>query len=182
MWRLLWYEGKLKKYIVKRISCVCVCVWLWPFLCENGKRFQSCVLWIFSHKWVSSCRGGSPGKLCSKQKNSVQLLFSLCASGKCCDEGKSYLEEVPDSPASQAFKHIIESKSRQRSAAHSGSAAPSSHITQGCLLSLPVEDALKKRSFYHHYNQLCFARLKSDDYACILFFFIMESVFSFCFL
>ncbi|XP_076462008.1 cytosolic Fe-S cluster assembly factor NUBP1 homolog [Babylonia areolata] len=28
--------------------------------------------------------------------------------GKCCDEGKSFLEEVPDSPATQAFKEIID--------------------------------------------------------------------------
>ncbi|XP_013387008.1 cytosolic Fe-S cluster assembly factor nubp1-A [Lingula anatina] len=28
--------------------------------------------------------------------------------GKCCDEGKSYLSEVPDSPASQAFREIIQ--------------------------------------------------------------------------
>ncbi|KAK7112718.1 cytosolic Fe-S cluster assembly factor nubp1-like [Littorina saxatilis] len=28
--------------------------------------------------------------------------------GKCCDEGKSFLEEVPDSPATDAFKSIIE--------------------------------------------------------------------------
>ncbi|KAL8565501.1 hypothetical protein ACOMHN_049477 [Nucella lapillus] len=27
--------------------------------------------------------------------------------GKCCDEGKSFLEEVPDSPATQAFQQII---------------------------------------------------------------------------
>ncbi|KAK7500986.1 hypothetical protein BaRGS_00007866 [Batillaria attramentaria] len=28
--------------------------------------------------------------------------------GKCCDEGKSFLEEVPDSPATQAYKQIIQ--------------------------------------------------------------------------
>ncbi|XP_070579642.1 cytosolic Fe-S cluster assembly factor nubp1-A-like [Ptychodera flava] len=28
--------------------------------------------------------------------------------GKCCDEGKSFLSEVPDSPAAQAYKQIIE--------------------------------------------------------------------------
>ena len=30
--------------------------------------------------------------------------------GKCCDEGKSYLTEVPDSPATKAFIEIIQSK------------------------------------------------------------------------
>ena len=33
-------------------------------------------------------------------------------SGKCCDEGKSFLEEVPDSPATQAFISIIQRKYR----------------------------------------------------------------------
>jgi len=27
---------------------------------------------------------------------------------KCCDEGKSFIEEVPDSPAVAAFKIIVE--------------------------------------------------------------------------
>ena len=35
---------------------------------------------------------------------------ALPFTGKCCDEGKSYLSEVPDSPATKAFKEIIQSK------------------------------------------------------------------------
>lgn len=30
--------------------------------------------------------------------------------GQCCDEGKSFLKEVSDSPASIAYKTIIQSK------------------------------------------------------------------------
>ena len=33
-----------------------------------------------------------------------------CVAGKACDEGKSYFDEVPDSAATEAFKHIINSK------------------------------------------------------------------------
>lgn len=40
----------------------------------------------------------------------VTVVF-MCLIGKCCDEGKSYLTEVPDSPATKAFMEIIESKS-----------------------------------------------------------------------
>ena len=29
--------------------------------------------------------------------------------GRCCDEGKSFLTEVPDSPAADAYKKIIQS-------------------------------------------------------------------------
>lgn len=29
-------------------------------------------------------------------------------SGKCCDEGKSFLAEVPDSPAAKAYSDIID--------------------------------------------------------------------------
>ena len=29
--------------------------------------------------------------------------------GRCCDEGKSFLSEVPDSPAADAYKQIIQS-------------------------------------------------------------------------
>ena len=29
--------------------------------------------------------------------------------GRCCDEGKSFLSEVPDSPAADAYKKIIQS-------------------------------------------------------------------------
>ena len=29
--------------------------------------------------------------------------------GRCCDEGKSFLTEVPDSPAAEAYKKIIQS-------------------------------------------------------------------------
>ena len=32
------------------------------------------------------------------------------SSGKCCDEGKSFLEEVPDSPAAKAYSDIIKSE------------------------------------------------------------------------
>ena len=32
--------------------------------------------------------------------------------GRCCDEGKSYLSEVPDSPATQAYKAIVDSELR----------------------------------------------------------------------
>ena len=31
-------------------------------------------------------------------------------TGKCCDEGKSFLSEMPDSPAAQAYQQIIDSK------------------------------------------------------------------------
>ncbi len=31
-------------------------------------------------------------------------------TGRCCDEGKSYIKEVPDSPATIAYKAIIDSK------------------------------------------------------------------------
>ena len=31
------------------------------------------------------------------------------SSGKCCDEGKSFLAEVPDSPAAKAYREIIQS-------------------------------------------------------------------------
>lgn len=37
-------------------------------------------------------------------------MFDTCIPGKCCDEGKCFLTEVPDSPASQAFVTIIDSK------------------------------------------------------------------------
>ena len=30
--------------------------------------------------------------------------------GKCCDEGKSFLSEIPDSPAAKAYQTIIQSK------------------------------------------------------------------------
>ena len=48
----------------------------------------------------------------------VHLLLMLCnsvctplylSSGKCCDEGKSFLAEVPDSPAAKAYREIIQS-------------------------------------------------------------------------
>ena len=29
--------------------------------------------------------------------------------GRCCDEGKSFLSEVPESPAADAYKQIIQS-------------------------------------------------------------------------
>ena len=29
--------------------------------------------------------------------------------GRCCDEGKSFLSEVPESPAAEAYKQIIQS-------------------------------------------------------------------------
>ena len=35
--------------------------------------------------------------------------LSLC-TGKCCDEGKSLLSEIPDSPAAKAYTSIIEGK------------------------------------------------------------------------
>ena len=31
--------------------------------------------------------------------------------GWCCDQGKSFLSEVPDSPAAQAYQEIIQSES-----------------------------------------------------------------------
>lgn len=31
----------------------------------------------------------------------------LSRAGKCSDEGRSFVSDVPDSPAAGAFKHII---------------------------------------------------------------------------
>ncbi len=39
----------------------------------------------------------------------VQLLSSFL-QGKCCDEGKSFLSEIPDSPAAKAYRDIIHSE------------------------------------------------------------------------
>ena len=36
------------------------------------------------------------------------------SSGKCCDEGKSFLAEVPDSPAAKAYHEIIQSMACDR--------------------------------------------------------------------
>ena len=30
--------------------------------------------------------------------------------GRCCDEGKSFLSEIPESPAAEAYKQIIQSE------------------------------------------------------------------------
>ena len=38
--------------------------------------------------------------------NLLPILFIL--SGQCCDEGRSYFSEVPDSPATKAYQSIIE--------------------------------------------------------------------------
>ena len=37
----------------------------------------------------------------------VNLSLSL-SEGQCCDEGKSFLAEVPDSPAAKAYAEIID--------------------------------------------------------------------------
>jgi hypothetical protein len=42
--------------------------------------------------------------------NFPQILTSRLIVGKCCDEGKSFLSEVADSPATQAYKEIMSSK------------------------------------------------------------------------
>ena len=34
--------------------------------------------------------------------------------GRSCDEGRSFLAEVPDSPAALAYSRIVKSESRQR--------------------------------------------------------------------
>ena len=36
-------------------------------------------------------------------------------TGKCCDEGRSFLSDIPDSPAAQSFSQIIQSKSESSS-------------------------------------------------------------------
>ena len=58
----------------------------------------------FSKNWMV----GRPGN-----KAICTLLLSL-SSGKCCDEGKSFLAEVPDSPAAKAYHEIIESMACDR--------------------------------------------------------------------
>ena len=32
----------------------------------------------------------------------------MLTSGRCCDEGKSFLSEIPDSPAAKAYMNIID--------------------------------------------------------------------------
>ena len=63
-------------------------------------------------RWVHRSFSGWGRLLCSSS-NGTQLnddsIFVLFP-GKCCDEGKSYLTEVPDSPATKAFIEIIDSK------------------------------------------------------------------------
>ena len=40
----------------------------------------------------------------------LHVSITVFVSGQCCDEGKSFLEEIPDSPASKAFNQIIHSE------------------------------------------------------------------------
>ena len=40
----------------------------------------------------------------------TRLSSIVSCSGKACDEGKSFFDEVPDSVATQAFKNIIQCK------------------------------------------------------------------------
>ncbi|KAI0223383.1 hypothetical protein LSAT2_025413 [Lamellibrachia satsuma] len=41
---------------------------------------------------------------CPANRHQIELLL---VSGKCCDEGRSFISEIPDSPAAQSFSQII---------------------------------------------------------------------------
>lgn len=43
------------------------------------------------------------------------LIFHLFLEGKSCDEGRSFLIDAPDSPATLAYRSIIQSKCRYES-------------------------------------------------------------------
>lgn len=51
---------------------------------------------------------------CTYNRCVIQYCLSvhdfIIDTGRCCDEGKSFLIEVPDSPATTAYRTIINSK------------------------------------------------------------------------
>lgn len=46
--------------------------------------------------------------------SSLNALPYFAFQGKSCDEGRSFLTEVPDSPAAVAYQNIVQSKSSKR--------------------------------------------------------------------
>lgn len=59
--------------------------------------------------------------------SSLNALPSFAFQGKSCDEGKSFLTEVPDSPAAVAYQNIVQSKSSQPQKA--SFYKPASHVS-----------------------------------------------------
>ncbi len=50
--------------------------------------------------------------------SSLNALPYFAFQGKSCDEGRSFLTEVPDSPAAVAYQIIVQSKSSKTDLAH----------------------------------------------------------------